>query len=126
MIDHVGISVADYDSAKEFYENLLSILGAKLFMEVAPPDHTSRACGFATLQGSFWIADEGKTTPHTHIAFTAPNRAAVDTFYHKAIELGATDNGAPGLRPEYHEHYYGAFVLDADGHNLEAVCHQPA
>lgn len=124
MIDHVGISVVDYDAAREFYEELLSTLGAKLFMEVKPPVYEVRACGFATDSGSFWISEEGKTTPHVHIAFLAQSRAEVDAFYRKAIELGAADNGAPGVRSEYHENYYGAFVLDADGHNIEAVCHQ--
>ena len=125
MIDHVGISVSDYDAAKDFYSELLATLGAKVIMEVEPPVHDVRACGFSAGEGSFWIADEGHTKPHTHVAFTAKSREEVDAFFDKAMELGASDNGEPGVRPEYHEHYYGAFVLDLDGHNIEAVCHKP-
>jgi predicted lactoylglutathione lyase len=71
----------------------------------------------------FWLADAGKTSPRIHLAFVADSRAQVDAFYTAAIAAGGKDNGAPGLRPMYHPNYYGAFVLDADGHNIEAVCH---
>jgi catechol 2,3-dioxygenase-like lactoylglutathione lyase family enzyme len=73
----------------------------------------------------FWIFDGGRTTPHTHIAFRTETRAEVDAFYAAAIAAGGSDNGKPGLRPHYHPSYYGAFVIDADGHNIEAVCHKP-
>jgi predicted lactoylglutathione lyase len=72
-----------------------------------------------------WLANAGKTTPRVHIAFRAESRAQVDAFYAAAMAAGGTDNGGPGLRPMYHPNYYGAFVLDADGHNIEAVCHAP-
>jgi catechol 2,3-dioxygenase-like lactoylglutathione lyase family enzyme len=124
MLDHVGLSVANYEGAKEFYTAILAELGYEVVMEVAPPIHSEKAvCYGPKGKPAFWLSDEGKTTPHTHIAFSAPSRLAVDAFYKKALELGATDNGAPGLREQYHPNYYGAFVLDADGHNLEAVCH---
>jgi catechol 2,3-dioxygenase-like lactoylglutathione lyase family enzyme len=73
----------------------------------------------------FWISSGGQPAGHMHIAFTAPDRATVDAFYKAAIAAGGKDNGAPGLRPHYHANYYGAFVLDPDGHNIEAVCHGP-
>ncbi|MEO0767349.1 MAG: VOC family protein, partial [Pseudomonadota bacterium] len=71
----------------------------------------------------FWLAEERATTGMLHIALQASNRAAVDAFHAAALAAGGTDNGAPGLRPHYHADYYGAFVLDPDGHNIEAVCH---
>lgn len=126
MIDHTGYSVADYDSAKAFYTAILAELGYGLVMEVVPPIHPVRACGFGPEgKPAFWISEEGKTTPHSHIAFVAESREAVDSFYKKALELGAIDNGAPGIRAHYHPNYYGAFVLDVEGHNVEAVCHKP-
>ena len=127
MIDHTGFSVSNYDEAKKFYTEILETLGYELVMEVAPPMHAVRACGFGPKdKPAFWISEEGKTTPRSHIAFLAPTREAVDVFYAKALELGATDNGAPGIREHYHPNYYGAFVIDQDGHNIEAVCHNPA
>ncbi|WP_199698887.1 VOC family protein [Oleomonas cavernae] len=73
----------------------------------------------------FWISSGGRPAGHMHIAFAAPDRASVDAFYEAALAAGGKDNGAPGLRPHYHANYYGAFVLDPDGHNVEAVCHGP-
>jgi predicted lactoylglutathione lyase len=73
----------------------------------------------------FWLAGGGKTTPSVHIAFAADSRAEVDAFYQAAIAAGGKDNGKPGIRAQYHPTYYGAFVLDVDGHNVEAVCHKP-
>jgi catechol 2,3-dioxygenase-like lactoylglutathione lyase family enzyme len=126
MIDHIGISVANYDESKEFYTKALAPLGYTLVMEAVPPQHTVRAAGFGKDgKPDFWIAEEGKTTPHTHIAIVAESREVVDAFYKAALEAGAKDNGAPGIRAHYHPHYYGAFVLDMDGHNIEAVCHKP-
>jgi catechol 2,3-dioxygenase-like lactoylglutathione lyase family enzyme len=129
MIDHVGLLVSGYERSREFYRKVLAPLGVELVMEVTPEQTGDGAhAGFGT-QGrpTFWI----DTTEHphangfAHVAFTAPNRAAVKAFHRIALEAGATDNGAPGLRPHYHEHYFGAFVLDPDGHNIEAVCHTP-
>jgi catechol 2,3-dioxygenase-like lactoylglutathione lyase family enzyme len=77
-------------------------------------------------KAEFWISQGTPNTPRLHIAFRASNRAAVDAFYQAAIAAGGKDNGAPGPRPHYHANYYGAFVLDPDGHNIEAVCHNPA
>jgi catechol 2,3-dioxygenase-like lactoylglutathione lyase family enzyme len=111
MIDHTGVSVADVAKSKAFYTRALAPLGYTLIMEF------EKFAGFG----------EGAANgPSIHVAFRARTRAAVDAFYKAAITAGGRDNGAPGLRPHYHENYYGAFVLDPDGHNVEAVCHDPA
>ncbi len=129
MIDHLGFGVSDYDRAKAFYTAALAPLGATLVME-ATADETksgSPAAGFGRDgKPDFWIGGEGKTTPTVHIAVTARTRQQVDDFYRAAINAGGRDNGGPGLRPNYHPNYYAAFVFDADGHNIEAVCHAPA
>ena len=128
MIDHIGMGVSDYDRAKAFYAAALKPLGAALVMEVTADQNPAGApaAGFGREgKPDFWIGGEGKTTPPTHIAFTARTRAEVDAFYQAAIDAGGRDNGGPGLRPHYHPNYYGAFVFDADGHNIEAVCHTP-
>lgn len=128
MIDHLGLGVADYDKAKAFYTAALAPLGAMLVMEVTGDEAESGApaAGFGRDgKPDFWIGGEGKTTPPAHIAFTANTRAEVDAFYRAALDAGARDNGAPGIRAHYHPNYYGAFVFDADGHNIEAVCHAP-
>ncbi len=123
MIDHIGFGVSNYATAKKFYTEVLKELGYELIMEIAPPIHTGHVGGFGPKgQPAFWISEEPDHIARVHIAFTAPSRDAVDGFYKKAMELGAKDNGAPGLRPEYSENYYGAFVIDEDGHNVEAVC----
>lgn len=121
MIDHIGLLVSNYSASKRFYERALEPLGYGLVMEVGA------AAGFgAGGKPTFWIAESGVNAPTaTHIAFASPDRATVDAFYETAVAAGGRDNGAPGLRPHYHPHYYGAFVLDPDGHNIEAVCHHP-
>ena len=121
MIDHIGVLVSNYGASKRFYERALEPLGYSLVMEV------SAAAGFgAGGNPSFWIAESGENAPTaTHIAFASPDRATVNAFFETAVAAGGRDNGAPGLRPHYHPHYYGAFVLDPDGHNIEAVCHHP-
>lgn len=126
MLDHIGIPVSDYATAKAFYERALAPLGIGLVMEVGPEQTGSDWSGGFGSQGKpyFWIGSDGKVG-RTHVAFVAGNRAAVDAFHAAALAAGASDNGAPGLRPHYHAHYYAAFVLDADGHNIEAVCHAP-
>jgi len=127
MIDHIGFSVSAYARAKAFYEKALAPLGYVIVMEVQQDAHDSPACGFGIGgKPDFWIGGEGKLNKPVHIAITAKNRAAVDAFYQAAIAAGARDNGAPGIRAHYHPNYYGAFVLDPDGHNIEAVCHAPA
>lgn len=128
IIDHIGLSVADYDKAKAFYAAALAPLDIGLVMEVGPEQTGGQfaAAGFGR-QGKpeFWISTGGASS-RMHIAMKAADRTTVDAFYAAALAAGATDNGPPGLRPEYHPDYYGAFVNDPEGHNLEAVCHEPA
>ena len=129
MIDHVGIPVSDIARSTEFYLKALEPLGISIVMDVsAEQTGHGAAVGFgANFKPFFWIGGaEGLGVGHVHVAFAAPSRAAVDAFYRAAITAGGKDNGKPGLRPHYHENYYGAFVLDFDGHNIEAVCHAPA
>ena len=129
MIDHIGFSVSDYDRAKAFYLKALAPLGYSLIME-APAEVTENgkaAAGFgANGKPDFWIAGEGKLEKPVHVAIVAKDRATVDAFYQAAIAAGGRDNGPPGIRAHYHPNYYGAFVLDPDGHNIEAVSHGPA
>ena len=119
MIDHIGIHVKDIERSKAFYTKALAPLGYVLIRQFA-----GMAAGFGVGgKPDFWIgkAPEAK---HAHVAFRASGRAQVREFYAAAIEAGAKDNGAPGPRPHYHEHYYGGFVTDPDGNNIEAVCHE--
>ena len=128
MLDHIGIAVSDYARSKRFYAAALAPLGLTLIMEPVPEQGESGAgaCGFGTgRKPFFWIAAADTVGP-SHVAFAVPDRATVDAFHKTAIAAGARDNGAPGLRSHYHPDYYGAFVLDPDGHNIEAVCHAPA
>lgn len=134
MLDHVGFKVSDYGRSKAFYLRALAPLGHGLVMEVTP-DMTgtdSRHAGFGSDgKPSFWIGwvNAGTvdiTRGSLHVALVARDRAAVDAFHAAALAAGGSDNGAPGVRPQYHPNYYGAFVRDPDGHNIEAVCHAPA
>jgi catechol 2,3-dioxygenase-like lactoylglutathione lyase family enzyme len=128
MIDHFGFGVSDYERAKAFYAEALAPLGFTLVMEVGPEQSATKvsACGFGKGgKPEFWIGSDGKTTPPMHVAFTVETRAEVRAFHAAALRAGARDNGGPGLRPQYHPNYYGAFVLDLDGHNVETVCHRP-
>lgn len=120
-IDHVGISVGDFDKSLEFYEATLGTLGIKLLtdMEMGGDRHA----GFGVDQPFFWITKNSKPSSACHIAFTAMSRADVGSFYITGLAVGGRDNGKPGLRPHYHPDYYGAFLLDPDGNNIEAVCH---
>lgn len=126
MLDHVGIPVSDFARAKAFYTAAFAPLGYGLVMEVTPEmtGDGSSAAGFGKGKPDFWISSSDSQA-RVHVAVVAVDRAAVRRFYEAALAAGATDNGPPGLRPHYHEHYYGAFVLDPDGHNIEAVCHAP-
>lgn len=127
MLDHVGIPIADYARSKAFYEKALAPLGYSLVMEVPQTGNGERAAGFgADGKPDFWMGSEGGLNRAVHIALLAKDRATVDAFYRAALAAGGKDNGAPGLRPLYHPNYYGAFVFDPDGHNIEAVCHAPA
>ena len=126
-IDHVGFSVPDFAHAKAFYERALAPLGYRLVMETIAQQTGKLAAGFgANGKPDFWIGGEGQLEKPVHIALLAKDRATVDEFYRAALAAGGRDNGSPGLRPHYHPNYYGAFVLDPDGHNIEAVCHMPA
>jgi catechol 2,3-dioxygenase-like lactoylglutathione lyase family enzyme len=128
MLDHVGIPVSDYARSKAFYLQALASLGYGLAMEVSA-EQTGGECGAGFgPQGrpQFWIGTGKPISGRVHFAFMAKDRAAVDAFYAAALKAGGKDNGPPGLRPHYHANYYGAFVLDPDGHNIEAVCHLPA
>jgi catechol 2,3-dioxygenase-like lactoylglutathione lyase family enzyme len=128
MIDHIGFPVSDYARAKAFYAKALAPLGYTLVMEVAAAqtEAGAPAAGFG-IDGKpdFWIGGEGGLQKPVHVAILSKDRAGVDAFYKAALAAGGKDNGAPGLRPHYHANYYGAFVLDPDGHNIEAVCHAP-
>jgi catechol 2,3-dioxygenase-like lactoylglutathione lyase family enzyme len=120
MIDHIIMSVGDVEAARLFYEQALAPLEYRVVMEM------EGACGFGILQKpDFFIRQGEATAPKVHIAFASRDRATVDAFYAAAIAAGGSDNGPPGLREDYHPNYYGAFVLDPDGHNIEAVCHRP-
>jgi catechol 2,3-dioxygenase-like lactoylglutathione lyase family enzyme len=121
MIDHTGLGVSDLAKSRTFYARALAPIGYTVLAEFP---------GVAGLgvapKPDFWIAEGKPNVPPIHIAFRADNRKLVDEFYKAAIAAGGKDNGKPGVRAHYHPNYYGAFVLDPDGHNVEAVCHDPA
>lgn len=123
MLDHVGIYVTDFAKAKKFYDLALAPLGITKIREVTAAE-TGRydGAGYGSERPFFWIGVAAVATP-THVAFRIKDRPTVDAFYRAALAGGGRDNGAPGLRAHYHPNYYGAFVLDPDGHNIEAVCH---
>jgi catechol 2,3-dioxygenase-like lactoylglutathione lyase family enzyme len=128
MIDHIGFPVSDIKRSIAFYKQALAPLGITLIMEVTPEmtGVEGHHAGFGSEKKAFFWIDTGKPIKgRVHIAFAAKDRAAVAAFYEAAIKAGGTDNGLPGPRPHYHEHYFGAFVLDPDGHNIEAVSHGP-
>lgn len=121
IIDHIGFVISDLARSKNFYSSCLAPLGIELVAEV------EGWVGFGRNdKPDLWFGPGGEAHQPMHIAFEADSRAAVDQFYQAAIAAGARDNGAPGVREIYHPDYYGAFVLDPDGHNIEAVCHQPS
>jgi catechol 2,3-dioxygenase-like lactoylglutathione lyase family enzyme len=126
MIDHLSLVVSDYAKSKAFYLRALAPTGHSRVVELpgAQSGQTETA-GFCHEDGSdFWISQGDAIRPPVHIAFRVSTRGAVDAFYRAALAAGGKDNGAPGLRPQYHANYYGAYVLDPDGHNIEAVCHE--
>jgi catechol 2,3-dioxygenase-like lactoylglutathione lyase family enzyme len=127
MIDHIGFPVSDYHRAKAFYTKALIPLGYALVMEITQQQSgRDPVAGFgANGKPDLWIGGDGALNKPLHVAILAKDRATVDAFYTAAIAAGGHDNGAPGVRPHYHANYYGAFVLDPDGHNIEAVCHTP-
>jgi catechol 2,3-dioxygenase-like lactoylglutathione lyase family enzyme len=118
MIDHVSLNVSDFARSRAFYEAALAPLGYQVLREVG-----DKVIGLGVpSRPDFWIIVGQPTEPRTHLAFGVDSRELVESFYAAAIAAGGRDNGAPGLRPQYHPDYYGAFVLDPDGHNIEAVC----
>jgi catechol 2,3-dioxygenase-like lactoylglutathione lyase family enzyme len=125
MLDHIGFGVSNYERSKAFYAQALAPLGISIVMEVTPEQTGNHsAAGFGhDRKPYFWIA-RGDVSANLHVAFVASSRADVDAFYRAALAAGGKDNGAPGVRPHYHANYYAAFVLDPDGHNVEAVCHR--
>lgn len=126
MIDHTGVVVSDMARSKAFYEKALQPIGYVLMMEIpaAVTGHADVAGFGEPPKPDFWINSGTPNQPPVHIAFRVASRAQVDAFHHAAMAAGGVDNGPPGLRPHYHPNYYGAFVLDPDGHNIEAVCHE--
>lgn len=127
MIDHTGITVNDLARSKAFYTAALAPIGYQLLMEfpAAVTGHADVAGFGEPPKPDFWLGSGSPNQPPLHLAFRAANRQQVDAFHAAALAAGGRDNGAPGLRPHYHPDYYGAFVLDPDGHNIEVVCHQP-
>jgi catechol 2,3-dioxygenase-like lactoylglutathione lyase family enzyme len=128
IFDHIALVVSDYARSKAFYEKALAPLG------IAPIKEFGRACGFGREKepDDFWIGvgpssfqrpEHVRVITPQHVAFVARNRAEVDAFHRAALAAGGKDFGEPGLRPHYHPNYYGAFVLDPDGHDIEAVFH---
>jgi catechol 2,3-dioxygenase-like lactoylglutathione lyase family enzyme len=126
MIDHTGVIVSDFEGAKAFYSAALSTIGYQLLAEfpAAVTGHTDVAGFGAPPKPDFWISRGSPNKPPIHVAFRVDARERVDAFYRAAMAAGGRDNGRPGLRAHYHPNYYAAFVLDPDGHNIEAVCHE--
>lgn len=127
MLDHIGYAVTDLDRSTRFYQAALAPLSITVLMEVtAEQTGKEAAVGFgANGKPFFWVGTGATSSRSVHVAFTGTSRAQVDAFYKAAIAAGGKDNGAPGIRAHYHPTYYGAFVLDPDGNNIEAVCHAP-
>jgi len=122
MFDHVGLNVRDYAASRAFYERALAPLGYSVLMAF----DEWKAAGFGTEQKpEFWISQREPFGTGSHVAFACDDRATVDAFHDAALAAGGSDNGAPGLREQYHASYYGAFIIDLDGNNVEAVCHRP-
>lgn len=122
MLDHVSLKVSDVARSKAFYDAALKPLGVAMLMSQG-----EIFAGYGSEgKPDFWIGAGGAPSLGAHVALTAKDRPSVDAFYRAAMAAGGRDNGGPGLRPEYHPTYYAAFVLDPDGHNIEAVCHAPA
>lgn len=123
IIDHIGLYVLDYEKSKTFYLAALKPLGIELVMEVDAPAGQKWAGLGKQQKPEFWFGP-GKEVVGHHVAFIAESRELVDAFYQAAMAAGGKDNGKPGVREIYHPNYYGAFVFDPNGHNIEAVCHK--
>ena len=124
MFDHVGLNVRDYAASRAFYEQALAPLGYRVVFDGS--EWNGAGFGTSDDKPEFWIMQREPCGTGPHVAFHCADRASVDAFHTAALAAGGTDHGAPGLRPQYHPSYYGAFVLDPDGNNVEAVCHEPA
>jgi catechol 2,3-dioxygenase-like lactoylglutathione lyase family enzyme len=131
MIDHMSTYATRFEDTRRFYEAALAPLGYGLEHEMVAswdaefPER--RICAFGPSGKTvFWVIEVKQAASPRHVAFAAPDRDAVAAFHAAALAAGGQDEGPPGLRPVYHEHYFGAFVLDPDGNNVEAVCHEPA
>jgi catechol 2,3-dioxygenase-like lactoylglutathione lyase family enzyme len=120
MIDHVVLGVHHLDESRFFFEHALRPLGVKIVVD------RPGLVGFGDADGRpfVWLADR-EPSHGVHVAFSAADRATVDAFHAAALHAGGVDNGPPGLRPQYHEHYYGAYAYDPDGNNIEVVCNRP-
>jgi catechol 2,3-dioxygenase-like lactoylglutathione lyase family enzyme len=127
MIDHTGLNVSDLRRSTAFYRAALQPIGYELLAEFSADVTGGQAvAGFgAPPRADFWIAQGSPNRPPVHVAFRVTERSRVDAFHAAAVRAGGRDHGTPGARPHYHAHYYGAFVLDLDGHNIEVVCHEP-
>ena len=119
MFDHVVFGVSDYEASKSFFLKALEPIGIAIVTENQMGIELS-----SDGKSSLCIRKGGEKSGHLHLAFTAKNRQQVEAFHLAALEAGAKDNGAPGLRPNYTGHYYAAFVIGPDGHNIEVVCHE--
>lgn len=124
IFDHVGYAVGDLDKSASFYDAALAPFGIKRLYEYEYPG--GKVLGYGVDRPEFWVNSGDALRDHVHLAFAAKTRAEVDAFYAAALAAGGRDNGAPGIRAEYHPDYYAAFVFDPDGHNIEAVCNAPA
>ena len=126
MLDHITFGIRDFARSTAFYDRALAPLGVRRLFDV-PAEQSGgvQVTGYGDDRPWFWLAEDRATSGLLHVAFQADNKAAVDAFHAAALQGGGTDNGAPGLRPHYHASYYAAFVLDPDGHNIEAVCQAP-
>jgi catechol 2,3-dioxygenase-like lactoylglutathione lyase family enzyme len=123
VIDHIGVGVRDYEESRSFYERALAPLGLELVAEI---EADNRAAGYGRSgRDDFWI-HEGRPLGRMHVAFEAASQEEVDAFHAAGLEAGGRDNGAPGVRPEYSDSYYAAYVLDPNGNNIEAVFHGDA
>ena len=122
MLDHVTLGVGDLEQSKTFYDQVLKAIGIeRLYAE------GETFAGYGSGRAAFfWIGQRGGAITGAHVAFAVRDRGAVERFHAAGLAAGGRDNGGPGLRRHYHPNYYGAFVFDPDGHNIEAVCHAPA
>lgn len=128
-IDHLNIAVPDLAAAVSFYEPVLAVIGvSKMLVIPADPAKNQPAMtgfGLAEVKPYFWLIDDGVVGSNMHLAFTVDTRELVRDFYQAALDAGAAAREEPAIFPEYHDDYYGGFVWDPNGINLEAVCHHP-